>query len=198
MIDVIAPLWLAALQEIIDRGAHEVKDSLNGVSLNLEVIRSRSEKPATTGKDISGFAAAASGQLETLSARVESMLVLARPARTATSPDVALTMKQLATLLVPTAKADGKVLQVDGYDRTAPSKAPPVAVRLALASGMLALMQQKGGRCTLESGREPVVRFSHESAAACTLDPAVADALAGCNIRTRRSDPDLLIVFPGP
>jgi hypothetical protein len=39
--DDVERLWLAALQRAIGRASHDVKDSLNGVSVNLEVIRSR-------------------------------------------------------------------------------------------------------------------------------------------------------------
>lgn len=200
MTDAVAALWLAALQEIVDRAAHEVKDSLNGVSLNLEVIRSRSTREGVASKDLTGFAEAASGQFETLTGRVEALLALARPPRVnATGADVAVILKQLATLLVPAAKADGRVLQVEGYERGIPTTAAVLPVRLALAAGLLALVKgEKGGRCLLDGGSEPVVRFSHESAATCSLDSAVADALAGCNIKHRRSDHDLLIVFPGP
>lgn len=198
MPDAISVLWLAALQEIVDRSAHEVKDSLNGVSLNLEVIRSRSSRADGKAGDVATFAEAASGQFETLTARVEAMLALARPPRTG-SADLAQSLKLLATLLVPAARADGRTLTVDGYEQSVPTGAPALAVRLALASGMLSLVKgSKSGRCTLQSGLEPVVRFSHESAVTCSLDSAVAEALAGCNINTRRSDHDLLIEFPGP
>ena len=197
--DSVAALWLVTLQEIMDRAAHEVKDSLNGVSLNLEVIRSRVARPDIASKDVVGFAEAASGQFEVLTARVEAMLALARPPRAGGATDLAQALKLLSTLLVPAARADGRTLKVDGYEQSVPTAAPVQAVRLALASGMLSLVKgSKSGRCTLHSGPEPVVRFSHESAATCSLDSAVADALAGCNINTRRSDHDLLIEFPGP
>src|SRR5437762_998561 len=41
-------LWLAVQQEICGRAAHEIKGALNGVSVNLEVVRSRAGqgKPA--------------------------------------------------------------------------------------------------------------------------------------------------------
>ena len=203
MNDAIRALWQAALQDIVDRAAHEVKDSLNGVSLNLEVIRSRSTRDGVAGKDLKDFAEAASGQFETLTGRVEALLALGRSPRAATTgadvADVAVILKQLATLLVPAAKADGRVLQVKGDERGVPTAAPALAVRLAIAAGLLTLVRgEKGGRCLLEGGEEPVVRFSHESAVTCSLDSAVADALADSNIRHRRSGHDLLIVFPGP
>ena len=41
----IDTLWLRTLEEVVNRAAHEVKDSLNGVSLNVEVVRSRADRP---------------------------------------------------------------------------------------------------------------------------------------------------------
>ncbi|MEX2152899.1 MAG: hypothetical protein WD825_06130 [Gemmatimonadaceae bacterium] len=189
-------LWLHALHEIVGRAAHEVKDALNGVSLNLEVVRSRS---ASEQAQLLSFATAASEQLEILSARTESLLFLTRPHREASGPaDVALTLRHLATLMVPATKADGGTLEVDGYQQPAPTAAPAQAVRLALASGVLTLTRAGGtSRCRLESGSNTVVRFSHESAGAWTLEPPIAAALAGHTIRIERSGKDLVMVFPG-
>lgn len=206
-------LWLQALQEVVGLAAHEVKDSLNGVSLNLEVIRSRSERDDLPSRSLSSFAAAASDQFELLSARTESVLFLARPQKggaavngpsssagnSAGGPaDVALTLKHLATLLVPAMRADGGFLDVDGYELSAPTAAAAPAVRLALAAGLLALARAGGSsRCRLELGAETVVRFSHESAGNCSLDPAIAKVLAEHHIRLEQSESDLAIVFPG-
>lgn len=197
----IDQLWLAALQEVVQRAAHEVKDALNGVSLNLEVIRSRS-----TGADgdrsrnsLAGFAASAAEQLDLLSARTEALLFLSRPQRPANGPvDVAVTLKHLASLLVPAAKADGVSLSVAGYQASAPTTASAVVTRLALAEGLLTLVNGGGaGRCRLETGAEPVVRFSHESAGTCSLDPAIARTIAQHGIRQETPGSELILRFPG-
>ncbi len=211
-------LWLQALQEVVGRASHEVKDALNGVSLNLEVIRSRTQRDDVPGRNLATFATAASDQLELLTARTESMLFLARPhysgsadlpatggsgatrpARPAAPADVAATLKHLAALLVPAARSDGVPLDVGGHLGTAPTSAPAQAVRLALAAGLLDLIRHSsGGRCRLNGGRETVVRFSHESARAGHLEPAIAKALAEHHIRIEQSASDLAIVFPEP
>jgi hypothetical protein len=99
---------------------------------------------------------------------------------------------------VPAAKSDGGTLVVDGVERAAPTSAPAMAVRLALAAPFLSLIKEGGkGRCRLESGGETVVRFSHESAGACSIDPAVAETLAEHEIQNKRSGSDLLLIFPG-
>ena len=106
-------------------------------------------------------------------------------------------------LLVPAAKADGGKLEVSGWDKPAPTTASTEAVRLALAGGLLSLMEMGGtGTCSTGAGSDAVVRFSHESARTCTLDPAIAASLADEKIVIQRGDrggkaSDLLMVFPG-
>jgi signal transduction histidine kinase len=203
-------LWLATLQEVVQKAAHEVKDALNGVSLNLEVIRSRSARVDSDVSSLASFATAATEQLEALSARTEALLFLSRPQRPGNGPvDVAVTLKHLASLLVPAAKSDGGFLSVEGTQRPAPTAASTVATRLALAAGLLALTKEEGstggeaghggprGRCQLESGEKIVVRFSHESAGTCRLEPAVASAITEQGIQNGGSGSDLLLVFPG-
>jgi signal transduction histidine kinase len=204
-------LWLATLQEVVQKAAHEVKDALNGVSLNLEVIRSRSARVDSDYSSLSAFAMAASEQLEALSARTEALLFLSRPQRPGNGPvDVAITLRHLGALLVPAAKSDGGFLSVEGTETSAPTAASTVATRLALAAGLLALTKEVGSRggasgdegrraqCRLESGDERiVVRFSHESAGTCSLEPAVASAIAEHGIENGGSGSDLLLVFPG-
>jgi hypothetical protein len=194
--------WLRTLQRVVDLAAHEIKDSLNGVTLNLEVVRSRAQKEGASAA-LAPFAEAASSQLETLSERAEALLFLARPRRKGSQSDVAQTLRHLAVLLVPAAKADGARLEVVGWDKPAPTAAGPEAIRLALAAGLIGLMEMGGnGRCSLDSSPDAVVRFSHESADTCSLDSAIAAALADENIVVQRGDrggksSDLLMVFPG-
>src|SRR5688572_21396797 len=93
-------LWLLTVEEVMSKAAHEVKDTLNGVTVNLEVIRSRSarQEEGRTGrnadsKSVSVFAHAAAEQLEVLSTRLESVLFLARPPRG--EADVAIALRHL-------------------------------------------------------------------------------------------------------
>ena len=43
-----AALWLAALQRTAVRGSHAMKNALNGVAVNLEVVRSRVQRAEAT------------------------------------------------------------------------------------------------------------------------------------------------------
>ena len=192
--------WLDVLGRIVDLGAHELKDVLNGVSLNLEVVRSRSSSAAGgESAAITPFAIAAASQLELVGERVEALLFLARPPRT--SADVGLALRHLGALLVPAARAEGGQLTVSGAGQSLPSTAPAHAVRLALGGAMLELVRLGGsGSCTVEppsGGSGTVVRFSHESARGLTLAPALQAAIAQQGIMTERSGSDLLVAFPG-
>ena len=185
------------------RAAHEVKDSLNGVSLNLEVIRSRTSRAgggggggASDSQALAVFSTAAAEQLELLSIRTEAVLFLTRQARE--PADIALTLRHLASLLIPAAKADGNRLSIEGYQTSAPTTAPASVTRLAVAAGLLALTKRRGAaRCILEPGAETVVRFSHESASPFGLEGSIASAIAEHSIRTDRSGAELILVFPG-
>lgn len=195
MTDVDA-LWLAKLQEVVARAAHELKDAQNGVALNVEVVRSRSANTELPAIALGPFATAAADQLETLGRRIDSLLVLCRPAREPV--DVAMTLRHLGELLVPSARADGGSLTIAGQGQGALTRVPGTVVRLGLAAGLLAVTPKGGhGACTLDSGPVVVVRFSHESAGACDLDPATAAVLAGHAVRIERSAEDLSLVFPG-
>ena len=194
-------LWLRTLQRVVDKAAHELKDSLNGVSLNVEVVRARSRKEGAAPSQLADFAAAAASQLETLSERTEALLFLARPHRKSEAVDVAQTLRHLATLMVPAARADGARLMVSGWERPAPTAATAEAVRLGIGAGLLRLAE-RGGSCRLETTSATVVRFSHESAETCNLDSAIAASLAEQNIVIQGADRggtagDLLMVFPG-
>jgi nitrogen fixation/metabolism regulation signal transduction histidine kinase len=219
----VTGLWQSTLQEVVQRAAHEVKDALNGVSLNLEVIRSRSqdEGGGVDAASIAGFAGAAAEQLELLTERTEALLALSRPPKPSAGPcDVAATLRQLAALLVPAARADGGQLVVDVRLKSAPTSASADGARLALATGLLGIIGNRGewgrladherhaagrGRCTLHGDEEGVtsvpedeivVRFSHESADTCSLDPAIAAAITSEGIRYELTGSDLSLVFP--
>lgn len=62
-----------AVREIIRRAGHEIRNALNGVSVNVEVVRSRSgrEQPP---KDLASFAERASAQVGEASALTDGLL----------------------------------------------------------------------------------------------------------------------------
>ena len=198
MTDLIAALWGQAWEDVLGGARHEVRDSLNGLAVNIEVMRSRLAAGKTDHKSLAPFAEASHQQLQNVIARMQAVFYMGQ-LRNAPGPgDVARTVEQFAALLVPAAKSKGMTLEIEGYDQTALTSARPVAVGVALAAGFKALLKEGGvARCVLESGPETVVRFSHESADVGDLDPAVASALGKEDVRVRRSGKDLHIAFPG-
>jgi hypothetical protein len=194
-----AGLWADAYQQVILRAAHELTGALNGVALNLEVIRSRADASKGDAKSLSSFAEAAYKEFDSVTEQTAAVLFLSRPHRGGGAPDVALTLRHLARLLVPAAKADGQILTVEGTDASAPTAAPPASLRLALATGLLGLIKEGepgGGTCSLKGGLEPVVRFSHQSARACSLGPVVTKIIAADGIRVQEEGGELTLVFP--
>ena len=180
----------------MDRSAHELKGALNGIALNLEVLRSRIASGKLDQKALEPFAEAGYREFDTATVLTEAVMFLGRGHRGEGPADVAVTLKHLAALLVPAARADGVELQVTGFDVPVPTTAAPDAVRAALAQGLLALIKEGGGSCRLEPGSDAVVRFSHQSASACSLGPVVTSTIAADGIRTQESDGALTLVFP--
>lgn len=88
-------LWLSALNDLVHDGAHDAKNVLNGIALNVEVARTRSAKGAEAER-IAPFAASAAEQVERLFPVVEGLLALTRqPHRPL---DVVLTVRQQAAV----------------------------------------------------------------------------------------------------
>jgi signal transduction histidine kinase len=96
VIEDAAVLWLAILQRSLGRASHDVRDALNGVSVNVDVIRSRAARPGTSGADVAPFAEAAGQQLERLTTLIEAVLALGRSERGAT--DVSFVLRQMVTI----------------------------------------------------------------------------------------------------
>src|SRR3954463_9203678 len=92
----LGALWMHTLQRAMGRAAHDVKDALNGVSVNLEVIRTRAERADLPATSVSQFAEAAGNQLERLTSLLDAVLALGRPEREPV--DVAQTLKRVAML----------------------------------------------------------------------------------------------------
>lgn len=170
---VVAALWLGVWQRIAGRSAHEVKNALNGVSVNLEVVRSRlaraaADPAASASVTATRFAEVASAQFELLAVLNDAMLGLARPARA--PADVAHLLAPLVVLLDPIARAEGGSLIVGGLaaGRDTHVAASPPLVRLLLAAALdAAVGRGRAVTCRVETGRELRVRVAWDG-----LEPA--------------------------
>lgn len=101
--------WLGALQSLAGRVAHEIKNPLNAVAVNLEVVRSRCERGNVQPPAILPFATAAAGELERVARLVEALLALSRPARR----DLAVLAGPVITLYDALANAEGGSVVLD-------------------------------------------------------------------------------------
>lgn len=193
---------MATLQRAMGRASHDVKDALNGVSVNLEVIRSRASRPDAPASAVASFAESAGHQLERLTSLIETVLALGRAERTPV--DVAVTLRRVVTLCgASTSSDDAAVTLVEdaGLGSTY-SPVPADVVRLVLLAHLLELVVSpaRGTRlsevkCTLSSGDEGVrVRFSADARTIATTD-ALADVMRGAGVRWTDGN-ELSLTFP--
>jgi signal transduction histidine kinase len=101
--------WLRALQSLAARVAHEIRNPLNAVTVNLEVVRSRCERGNVEPTAVLPFATAAAGELERVSRLVDALLALSRPARS----DLGLLAGPVITLYDALASAEGGSVTMD-------------------------------------------------------------------------------------
>ena len=66
-----------AVREIIRRAGHEIRNALNGVAVNVEVVRSRSGREGATG-DLTSFAEHASAQVREASVLADGLLAFVK------------------------------------------------------------------------------------------------------------------------
>jgi len=64
-----------AVREILRRAGHELRNALNGVSVNVEVVRSRADREGSP-KELASFAERASAQIREASALTDGLLAL--------------------------------------------------------------------------------------------------------------------------
>lgn len=201
----VSALWLATQQVIASRIAHEYKNTLNGVAVNLEVVRSRLARAASpaggNAAAATAFAETASGEFERLSAQSEALLALVRPVRA--PADVALVAAQLAVLLGLAAGRDGGSLTVEGTDGGgARTMVDGDAVRLVVAQAMLAALEEGAAhqvRCTVTAapGEGPRLTMTRAGGGAFTLPNDVARVAGQAGVRLAAGDGSgLLLTFP--
>ena len=191
-------LWLDALQQIAGRAAHEIKGALNGVCVNLEVVRSRAANQ--TGAPASGlarFAEAASGQLEELVAMNEALLALTRRPRDVV--DVAATASHLITLLAPAARSEGGSLEVVGLapNGGGATTASATAVRLVLATAFLRVLDKRAvATCRVDAVDGMVIRLECADGSSLELDPRVVRVATEAGIQIESDGGGLSVAFP--
>lgn len=161
MTDAAAAAWLEVLGALISNAAHASNNALNAAAVNLSVLASRLSSPAvaeSSGKDLAartaGFAAKAATGVDAVSELVQSIVALARPLPIPADP-----WRMVADIVrVATADAHQGTLawRVEMSDPVLMPDAAPL-VRLAIASGVVALQREGHGGTMRWGGREVVL-----------------------------------------
>jgi len=193
-------LWLAALQRALGRAAHDVKDALNGVSVNLEVIRSRAVRTDAPASAVAAYADAAVQQLDRLTELLDAVLALGRSERE--PADVGITLRRIATLCSASSEAaDARVVVHDATAGAAHTRVPGDAVRLALVAPLLDVVAGRRGEprghveCELASEAEAIVVRLH-AGRPVPMPPEVAEPLRAAGVTWSESADELSLIFP--
>jgi hypothetical protein len=128
-----AVLWGETLQTLANVVAHDLRNALNAVAVNLEVVRGRSARGAEASA-IAPFAATAAANFETSAAAAEALLSFARP-----EPgriDIAAIVVRLARLLA--VGGDSRLEINDRSAGRATTSAAPDIARAVVARSVLA------------------------------------------------------------
>lgn len=136
-----AAIWLRALERLSATVAHELRNPLNGVALNLEVLRGRVGRGKGEGAPLVGFADAAAADLLVAIRLTDALLAVARPVRVPV--EVGSILAPIATLAGAVAVARGGSMKITLPDDVPPPvAAEPDAVRGALATALLAAAER--------------------------------------------------------
>jgi signal transduction histidine kinase len=193
---LIDALWLRCQQRLAAHIAHDLKGALNGVSVNVEVVRGRAEDPNTHISAVKRYAGAASDQLGVVIKMSTALLSIGRAVRG--SAEVSTVMRQVAALLEDTLRSDGAKLELiieGGVAGT--TSAPPSAVRLALTEPLLtAVVQKRDISVRVRATAEPIVEIQSE--ATFEIFPDVGKALSDAGITLKTDGHGISSMFPGP
>ena len=185
-------LWAETLQSLASYVAHDLRNALNGVAVNLEVVRGRSARGAEASA-IAPFAANAAAQFEGASAGTEALLAFARPE--SGDPDVgaiAVRVAQLVGLRNPS------LLRVtDAVPGKARTSVPADVARSVVARSVLAALGQGDAvACEITVGRDIFLRITGTSHTLPPPDPELAAVASANGVRFALRGNVLEIRFP--
>lgn len=194
-----AAAWLARLYELGRPATHEVRNALNGLAVNLEVVRSRAARPDAPAASVARFADAAVEQLDHLASLAEALLSFIRPVPEPV--DVALLVGRLGVLLGAIARGDGGTVTVSlaRSDVSYVTGAPGDAVRLAITAMLLTAFDRAGAlSCELVEWSRPELRLRREGSSLPSLPDDVAALVARAGARLDVHPDGWVAVFPPP
>ena len=170
--------------------AHDLRNALNAVAVNLEVVRGRSARGAEAAA-IAPFAATASAQLELALAATEALLGFARaepePA------DVGVIVERLERLLAVRGAGQAK----PAVTRGAVTSAPADLVRAVVARSVLSAIQAGGAApCEITVSDGIFLRVTGGDDSAPSLDPELVTLASVWGVRTATRGHSLELSFP--
>jgi hypothetical protein len=185
-------LWVETLQALADYIAHDLRNALNGVAVNLEVVRGRSARGAEASA-IAPFAATAASQFEVASGATEALLAFARPEPG--EPEVAGITHRLARLIG--LRSGSRLTVTDRTDGNARTSAPGDVVRAVVARSVLnALGTSDTIGCETTVGGDIFLRVTGASPVLPTPDPELVAVAAGYGVRFASQGNILEVRFP--
>lgn len=193
--DLVARLWLDALQRIGRLAAHEVRGALNGMSLNVDVLRSRSGKDGPAAS-LAPFAENVAAQLEALISMTEGLVALMRPVHE--PADVGALVAHLVAVLGPAVAEGGslRLQRVEGVDDVS-TTVPGEVARLAIASVLLSAAEQGGKiQCRLARTEDELSLAVTGAGAPLEVDGDVAMASAEAGLRIEQRPEGTSLIFP--
>jgi hypothetical protein len=159
--DAAAAAWLEVLGALITNAAHASNNALNAAAVNLSVLASRLTSPKvaeSSGTELAartaGFAAQAAAGLDSVSELVQSMVGLARPLPVPGDPW--RMVADIVRVVTADTRQGTSVWSVEISDPVLMPDAGPL-VRLAIASGVVALHRAGHGGTVRWAGREVVL-----------------------------------------
>jgi signal transduction histidine kinase len=198
----VSALWLQTLQRAVGRASHDVKDALNGVSVNLEVIRSRAARPDVPASAVLQFSEAAAQQLDRVTNLIEAVLTVSRPERA--PADIALALRRIATLCTASSSsADAAVSVLDeGSVGSAMTRVRGDVVRLVLLATLLDVVvgdRSKPAsevRCTLSGDDDAIHVVIAIDGRRAALPDGIVDVARSAGVRWTEGERDLSLAFP--
>ena len=190
-------LWLQTFNRLCARAAHEIKGALNGVSVNLEVVRSRAGKPESPASAVSQYAEAATQQLTQVIGMTEAVLGLGRQAPEPL--EVAPVLRRIAMLLGPGLETTGHRLEVvEPLPDLGTTPASGTAVRLAVGAALLAATETSARVVCAGEVAEGLatICIDHGGAPLQSLGQDMMDRLREAGVRFETSAYRITIAIP--
>ena len=185
-------LWAETLERIANVVAHDLRNALNAVAVNLEVVRGRSARGADPAS-IAPFAATAANHFEIAAAAAEALLGFARAE--AGRLDVAAVAGRLTRLLAVGGRE--RLVLTDRSGGRAITVAPPDIVRVAVARSVLAALGTgEAVACEITADDGIFLRVICSAAVPPLPEPHVVTAAAASGIRIASHDQSLELRFP--